>query len=165
MKHLFLLAIVFGISATTIAQNKLGGHFGMVHPLITFSDGETTSISDNYVVGFPTGINIGIKENLAFDVEIVPFIEDGKMNNLLFHPGVLFGLGSGFTFGNRLAFETGSQAYGFTPLLNKSFSLGENGAFFLELVLPVRFGKIELPLGGEDRFSALTVGLHTGIAF
>ncbi len=161
---LFTILVAFGTYAAK-SQNSLGGHFGMVHPLVTFSEGETTSISDNYVVGFPTGITIKMKDNLAFDAEFVPFIEDGRMNNLLFHPGILFGLGGGFTLGNRLAFETGSQTYGFTPILNKGFSISDNNNFFLELVLPVRFGKFDLPSGGEDKFSAVTIALHTGISF
>jgi len=55
-------------------------------------------------------------------MEFVPLIRAGngtsKMNNFLFHPGALFGLGKGFTLATRAAFET-SGRYGFTPVLNK----------------------------------------------
>ena len=83
------------------------------------------------------------------------------------HPGLLHGLGGGFTFGYRMAFEINSQAYGFTPLLNKGFAIGKEGKqkLFLELVLPVRFGKQTSETGVETNYSAYTIALHTGIAF
>lgn len=171
MKKLILgLSIIVLLQPTTKAQNNLGGHFGMVHPFVTFSQGESATIADNYVVGFPTGITVKMKDRLAFDAEFVPFIDNGRMVNFMFHPGILYGLGNGLTLGNRLAFETGSQAYGFTPLLNKGFPLGNGATFFLELVLPVRFVKMTNMVGAdnsiiEENVSSFTVGLHTGIAF
>lgn len=163
-KLIFIIAFTLTIGLLN-AQSKIGGHFGAVHPLVTFSEGQSTSIADNYVIGFPAGITVKFDRRLAFDVEFVPFIDNGRMNELLFHPGILLDLGGGFTLGNRLAFETSSTAYGFTPLLNKAFNLGENGNFFTKLVLPVRFGEKILESGMTDNFSAFTIGLHTGIAF
>lgn len=148
------------------AKAQPGFHAGAIHPLITFSGGESSTIGDNYSVGFPVGINFPINDNIKFDAEFVPFYNKGEgFNNLIIHPGVLFGLGSGLTFGTRLAYETGAENYGFTPLINKGFELSEKATFFVELVLPVRFGSNDLPGGGSDKYSAYTIGIHTGIAF
>ena len=138
--------------------NQLGGHFGFVHGLVTFSNGKTTSIADsgNYSIGFPTGVTIKTSSNFAFDIEFVPFVSENHKVTLLFHPGGLYSLGGNFTFGTRLAFEINNASYGFTPLLNKAFPLKGGGAFFLELVVPVRF---------FDGGSATTIGLHVGVGF
>lgn len=143
---------------------QVGFHAGAIHPLITFSEGESSTISDDYSVGFPLGINFPLNDNMKFDAEFVPFYNNG-FDNLIIHPGVLMGLGSGFTFGTRLAYETGPDVYGFTPLLNKGWEISESAKFFVELVLPVRFGSNDLPSGESDKFSAVTIGIHTGIAF
>jgi len=138
--------------------NQLGGHFGVVHGLITISKGKTSNIADsgNYAIGFPTGVTIKTCDKFAFDIEFVPFIDEFNNVNLLFHPGVLFPLGGNFTFGTRAAFEINNAAYGFTPLLNKAFPCKSGGAFFVELVVPVRF---------FDTGSSTTIGLHLGVGF
>lgn len=165
-KKFYYLAIIAFLSiAPYMSYGQAGFHVGVVHPMVTFSEGESVSISDNYVVGFPVGINFPLSDKARFDAEFVPFHDEGKFNNLLIHPGVLLGLGNGYTFGTRLAYETGPDTYGFTPLLNKGFDLSDRSKFFVELVLPVRFGSNDLPTGGSDSFSAFTIALHTGIAF
>eukprot|EP01035_Chromulina_nebulosa_P056407 gene56407-77304_t len=82
---------------------KVTGYVGIVHPIVTFSGGETTTnFNHYYVVGMPTGINLWKNPKLGFSMEFVPYVraENGtsKMNNFLFHPGVLVALGKGFTF-------------------------------------------------------------------
>jgi hypothetical protein len=93
-------------------------------------------------------------------MEFVPLIraENGtsKVNNLLFHPGVLFALGKGFTLAGRAAFET-SGRYGITPVLNKTVIKNKNSSYFIALPLPVRFG--------NDKPTSLTIGFQFGIAF
>lgn len=163
----FITGLLF-ISLTTAsvkAQNTIGGHFGVVQPIITFQDGETIDGFDPHAIGFPIGITVRKSEKFAFDAEFVPFIasaENGAGENvsavreLLVHPGLLWGIGNKLTFGNRLAFELGSGRYGFTPLLNRGFTLGKAN-FFAELVLPVRFG--------NDQEVSFTAALHFGIGF
>ena len=167
-KAITLLTAVFAISSLgnlqaqddsekEASENKLGAHVGVVHPLITFEDGESTNIGDFYNVGFPVGVTIKKSEKFMFDVEFVPFVDEKSNVNLLFHPGVLFPMGGDFTFGTRAAFEIGSGAYGFSPLLNKAFPIPKcNSAFFVELVLPVRFHAT-----GYNT----TIALHVGVGF
>lgn len=147
------------ISFELQAQNQLGGHFGIVQPLVTFQDGDNPNHFDPYTVGFPMGITVRKNEKFAYDLEfvaLITFVEDNDAVNLLVHPGLLWGLGNSFTFGTRLAYEIGGGRYGFTPLLNRGFSLGKTPVF-AEFVLPVRTGS-----GGG---LSVTAALHLGVGF
>ena len=151
-----------------LGQNDIGGHIGVVIPLIQSTDGNVTSISDNLVGGFPMGVTVKIRHNVAFDFEVVPFLDENAVSNVLLHPGVLMGLTNNFTFGLRAAFETGGS-FGVTPLLNKSFPLPNdpNTAFFIEAVVPVRFYQ-EAPeyRGAPVNVSkTLAAAVHIGVAF
>ncbi|MDF2515755.1 MAG: hypothetical protein K0R59_1051 [Sphingobacterium sp.] len=123
---------------------KLNTYIGVVHPVVSYSAGAfNTNFKDSYIVGMPTGINVIKSGHLGFSLEMVPYIkvESGisKMNNFLFHPGVLFPLGKEFTFIARAAFET-SGRYGVTPVISKVITHGQAGRLFLAIPLPVRFG-------------------------
>lgn len=113
-----------------------------------------------YVDGLVTGINIWKSAKIGFSMEFVPYIRAAKsaskMNNFLFHPGVLLALGQGFTFAGRAAFET-SGRYGFTPVLNKVVKKNKNSSYFVAMPLPARFGN-DLP-------ASFTIGFQFGIAF
>lgn len=164
-KTLFNILFISLLAALTLvtfeaqAQNQLGGHFGVVQPLATFQDGDNPNHFDPYTIGFPMGITVRKNEKFAYDLEIVSFISFGDNAdavNLLVHPGLLWGLGNSFTFGTRLGYEIGGGRYGFTPLLNKGFMLGEQPVF-AEFVLPVRTGS-----GGG---LSVTAALHLGVGF
>jgi len=163
----FIVSILFVTLSTqnVQAQNTIGGHFGFVQPIITIQDGETSNGFDPYAIGFPMGVTIRKSEKFAFDIELVPFISSNKniagdnvsaVNELLIHPGLLWGIGNKLTFGNRLAYETRSGRYGITPLLNRGFLIGKTN-FFAELVLPVRVG--------NDQEISFTAALHFGVGF
>lgn len=140
---------------------KITGYVGILHPIVTFNKHEThINFSHFYVGGLPTGINIWKSPKVGFSMEIVPSIraENGvsKMNNLLFHPGILLGLGKGYTFVGRAAFETAGR-YGLTPVLNKLIVKNKHSNYFVAVPVPLRFGN-NLPV-------SLTVGFQFGIAF
>ncbi len=142
-----------------------GYHIGIVQPILASQNGELHYIdeADFYAIGFPMGITFHTKGSAKFDFEFVPLIKPYvNLNNpydvhLLFHPGVLFPLSGGFTFGLRLAFETGAGQFGFTPLINKSFELSDDLSFFVELVAPARFGP------NKDSGYTQVFGLHIGL--
>ena len=106
------------------AQNRLGGHFGVVFPLVTHVNGETTNIGDDFKIGFPMGITVKTSDEWAFDLELVPMlnpIEDSPIGvPLTVHPGVLRSFGGSWTGGLRMAFDIGGASWGFTPLLNRA---------------------------------------------
>lgn len=162
-KHFLLPALlVFSIAAIgQTAYPKITGYFGVVHPIVTFAENQTSlNFREYYAVGFPTGINIWKSSKIGFSFEIVPNIkaEDGtsKMNNLLFHPGVLVALGKGYTFAGRVAFETNGR-YGVTPVFNKTVIKNANSSYYVAIPLPVRFG--------NEHPANFTVGFQFGIAF
>ena len=114
------------------------------------------------------GVTIKTSFNLAFDLEVVPFIDENAVSNVVFHPGVLMGLTNGFTFGLRGAFET-AGAYGVTPLLNKAFPFPNDPdtVFFVELVVPIRFYQAAPDYQGAavDVDKTLAMAIHFGVGF
>lgn len=166
-----LLLAIYGCALTLPAQTvttgpaptypKITGYAGIVHPLVTYGqDKPHYNFDGSYTGGLPTGINIWKSARLGFSMELVPFIRaangTSKMNNFLFHPGLLLGLGHGWTFAGRAAFETGGR-YGFTPVLNKVVKKNKQSNYFVAMPVPVRFGN-GLP-------ASCTIGFQFGIAF
>ncbi|WP_316634511.1 hypothetical protein [uncultured Flavobacterium sp.] len=160
----FIILVLFLLSTPHFAQTtypKITGYFGILHPIVTVSNEQTTlNFRDYYAIGFPTGINIWKSSKIGFSFEIVPNIkaEDGhdKVTNILFHPGILVALGDGYTFAGRAAFES-SGRYGITPVINKTVLKSDNCSYFVAVPLPVRFG--------NDHPATFTVGFQFGIAF
>src|SRR3982074_2694325 len=94
----FILAIAISVpmsaftQTTSVVYPRIVGYIGILHPLVSFSKGTTTSnFNGSYTVGMPTGVNIWKTPKLGFSLEVVPFIRasgrQSKMNNLLIHPG------------------------------------------------------------------------------
>ena len=162
-KHLFPVVLFF-LSFNAFSQTvypKITGYFGILHPIVTFSDEQTSvNFRDYYAVGFPTGINIWKNQKIGFSFEVVPNIKvqgnSDKVTNLLFHPGVLVALGHGYTFAGRAAFES-SGRYGITPVINKTIIKSDNCSYFAAIPLPVRFG--------NNHPASFTIGFQFGIAF
>jgi hypothetical protein len=146
------------------AEDQLGGHIGFVLPLVTHAGGQTTNLSDNFSIGFPMGITLRGTRRVAFDLELVPSIQDSpRQVTLTVHPGLLYALGHNWAVGTRLAFDVNSSQFGFTPLLHKSFPV-ENSfikAYFVEADLPVRFNR---PVAGPST-NPVIFAFHLGVGF
>lgn len=166
-KWILLAGIITGFREAVFAQApvvtypRITGYTGIMHPIVTFgNEGAHFNFDGAYVGGLPTGINIWKNARTGFSFEIIPFIRaaDGtsKMNNLLFHPGLLLSLGKGFTLANRLAFET-SGRYGVTPVLNKVIKRYKDYNYYIAIPVPARFG--------NNQPSAIGIGFQLGIAF
>jgi len=157
-----LLAVLLATSPAA-AENRVGGHFGFVLPLVTDFDGTTTDITDDFKIGFPTGITVRKSDRVAFDLEFVPVLNDNPIDvDVVIHPGVLVNVGNNYTAGVRMAFEVDAQAWGFTPLVAKGFPIaGENATYFIELDFPIRVQENAL---GESKTS-VGLAFHTGIGF
>ncbi|CAM4205159.1 hypothetical protein EWU23_04400 [Cytophagaceae bacterium 50C-KIRBA] len=159
---LYFTMLLFSIP--TLAQEqfpKLAGHVGIAHSIITVSDGSTSgNFGNSYSVGFPIALNIWKTEKVGFSFEVIPAIrsENGshKMNNVTFHPGILYRLGKGYTFAGRAAFET-SGRYGFTPVFNKVLKKNKFSNYYLAVPIPIRFG--------NDRPVSANLTVQLGIAF
>ena len=70
---LFFLSAV-AVAAPANAQDRIGGHFGTVIPIVSRAGGSTTTISDQFKIGFPTGITVKTDSPWAFDLEFVPVV-------------------------------------------------------------------------------------------
>lgn len=156
-----LFSPLFGQQPTQATYPKITGYVGILHPIVTLgSDVPHYNFDGAYVGGMPTGINIWKSARIGFSMEFVPIIRasagTSRMNNFLFHPGVLFGLGNGFTLATRAAFET-SGRYGVTPVLNKVVLKGKSSSIFVAVPVAARFG--------NDHPASLTPGFQFGIAF
>jgi hypothetical protein len=138
------------------AQNTVGGHIGVLFPLVTHANGTTTDISDDFTIGFPMGITVRKSPTFAFDLELVPSIQNEPLDvGLTVHPGVLWGVAEGWNAGIRLAFDVNRASWGFTPLLNYGKSV------FAEVVLPIRFQEDAF----GDGFTSIGFGVHVGVGF
>jgi hypothetical protein len=154
------LALPRAVSAQEESR-RLGGHVGFVVPLVTRMDGVTTTVADDFVIGFPSGFGLKTFGRFKFDLEVVPAYQNQPSDfSLLIHPGVVAGLGNGFAGGLRMAFDVEGDAWGFTPLLNRAIYSGRTHSLFGELVVPIRFVDYA---GGH--LTSVGFGVHIGIGF
>lgn len=122
---------------------KVSGYFGVLHPIATLQGGQvTTNFDDAYTVAFPTGINVQRNAGMGFSFEIVPTIKSNSLRSsvsgVAIQPGVSFPLKNGWTFVNRVSFET-SGRYGITPVIAKVIIPGKN-AVSCVMPIPIKFG-------------------------
>src|SRR5260370_19797276 len=119
--------IILAALATTLAGRvplaqaqdgiTMGGHIGFVLPLVTHSGGQTiNNLADQFSIGFPVGVTFKGSGRMAFDMELVPFINTAppRQTTLTVHPGLVWNLGHGWGAGGRLAFDVNSSDWGFT---------------------------------------------------
>ncbi|HWZ45467.1 MAG TPA: hypothetical protein VNW97_18475 [Candidatus Saccharimonadales bacterium] len=161
-----VMMFTFAMTPQALAQTEIGGHVGFVLPLVTRAGGDTTTIGDNFGIGFPIGVTFKGKGRMALDMEFVPSIQnEPRQVSLLVHPGLIWSVGRGYSAGVRAAFDVNSSQFGFTPLLNKSWKFANQDqffkAYFAEAVLPVRFNR---PTGGIAT-NPVTFGIHFGLGF
>lgn len=101
-------------------------------------------------MAFPVGISVKGSGRMFFD-ELVPLVPDSPRNvSFTVHPGLLWGIGHGFSAGTRLAFNANSSTIGFTGVLIKSWPIENNffKSYFAETDFPVRFNR---PQGAQVR--------------
>jgi hypothetical protein len=160
---LALIATIAGPAVSTVsAQNRIGGHMGFVLPLVTHADGRTTNISDDFVIGFPVGITVKKSDDIAFDLELVPSIQNDPLHvDLTVHPGVICSFAPGWAAGLRMAFDVNQPSWGFTPLLNHALATVNNATVFAELVVPIRFQSAH----PHDTSTSIGIGVHIGVGF
>lgn len=143
-KLLFLVLILPFIGKGQSEFPKITGHAGIVHAIVTVSDGTASyNFNNSYSVSFPVAINIWKTNKIGFSFEAFPTIknENGshKMTNFTFHPGILYRFTPTFTFAGRAAFET-SGRYGVTPVFTKVFKKNKYSNYYIAIPLPVRTG-------------------------
>lgn len=154
-----------GVMGMRPSDFRIGGHAGIVFPIVGRGNGSTSSIADRVTYGFPVGLTFKPTGPMALDLEVVPLFNLGPTEEfvLLIHPGVLYGFGRRYAGGVRLAYNAigDNEDYGITPLVSKGFSIGGGRAAFVEVDLPIRRQRPDV---GRD-FTSVSVALHFGIAF
>ena len=159
-----LLLFAFILPYSILAQDtfpKITGHAGIVHPLVTLSDGNTSyNFNNSYTVSFPVAVNIWKTNKIGFSFEAYPTIknENGshKMTNFTFHPGILYRFSPTFTFAGRAAFET-SGRYGVTPVFTKVFKKNKFSNYYIAIPLPIRTG--------ADKPISAALAMQLGVSF
>jgi hypothetical protein len=156
-----IVAGLLAMSTPAAAQDRVGGHFGVALPLVTHAQGDTTTIGDDFVIVFPTGITVRKSDVFAFDLELAPVVQNNPRHiDLTLHPGVAWGIGHGYSVGGRVAFDIGTPTWGFTPLFNKGLTqVGRESTLFAELDLPIRFKEDARGVGYTSVGLAVVVGL------
>jgi hypothetical protein len=165
IKSVAMAVLVVCLAASAAdAEDRLGGHFGVLFPLVTHVNDNTVGIGDNFQIGFPMGITVKTSDRYAFDLEFVPLLDprEGAPINvtLTVHPGILRNFGNGWTGGLRMAFDINSASWGFTPLVNKGFPHGDV-TYFVEFVVPIRFQDDTV----GNTHTSVGLGVHLGIGF
>ena len=75
------------------AQITVGGHVGFVIPWVTHGGGQTTTIGDNFQIGFPLGVSFHGKGRMTLDLEMVPSISDDPRSvSLTVDPGLVWSI-------------------------------------------------------------------------
>src|SRR5919198_3596038 len=88
------------------AQDNVGGHIGFVIPWVTRAGGQTTTVADNFTIGFPVGVTFKSKGHMNLDLEMVAAVSDRpRAVGLTVDPGVVWGLNHGLAVGIRAAFD------------------------------------------------------------
>src|SRR5262245_10598320 len=136
---------------------QIGGHAGFVLPIVTWgTNTEPTTINDDFVIGFPVGVTVKPGGPWAFDMELVPTINNHDVE-LTVHPGVLYAIDENWTAGLRMGFDINNHAWGPTPLINRKIcDLNDSMHLFVELPVPIRIG---------EHSTNVTAALHMGVGF
>lgn len=155
------LNTVFSQNESTPVYPQVKGYVSTVHPIVSFDDKGTTFNFDNsYTVLFPCGINILKSDRIGFSFEIAPTLKidnvSDRISSFLFHPGIMFRYGKGFTFVTRAAFDTGGR-YGFTPVFSKVLIKKLNYNYFIAAGLPCRFG--------NNQAANISLAIQLGLSF
>lgn len=152
---------MMGVMGESGEKSRFGGHVGFVVPVVGRGNGVTTNLGDRFVFGFPVGLTVKTKKNIAVDFEFIPTFNTGRDFVLTIHPGIIYGFAKKYAVGVRAAYDAGAGSYGFTPLISRGFKINEKVGFFLEADFPIRSNYRPY----QDRFGSIAFAAHAGFAF
>ncbi|MGY6558011.1 MAG: hypothetical protein ACXIT9_01885 [Nitritalea sp.] len=142
---------------------RIGAFFSLVTNLYQTPFSPSTEAEASLLplraMGFPTGVNFWLNDQLAFSIEVVPTLsweERLRVSQFLFHPGIIWNLGKNMSVATRMAFESNGQL-GVTPVIGKKIKDFGHSNLSLAIPFPLRFGN-DLP-------SNWAIGLQVGWGF
>jgi hypothetical protein len=155
---LFAMSLLVPSTASADTAKRVGGHVGAVVPLVTRSGGQSVAVSDDFVVGFPTGVKVAKVGRFVIDFEAVPGYQNEPSNwSLELHPGVVTEVGDKLAAGMRVAFDVEGNSWGLTPLVNRTVYVASTHSLFVEAVVPVRFP--------DQGSKSVGFAVHVGVGF
>lgn len=158
---IIMIGVLVPARALADTPKRVGAHVGFVLPLVSHSDGQTTTIADDFVFGLPAGIRLAQFGRFVVDMEAVTGIQNSPRDiGLELHPGIVMGVTPNLAAGIRAAFDVEGNSWGFTPLLNRTLYSARSHSLFAEIVVPVRFADA---VGRTKKSVGLAV--HVGIGF
>src|SRR5437660_9570166 len=108
VQMMFLIFLALAAPAAK-AQDRVGGHIGFVLPLVTHAAGQTTTIADNFSIGFPLGVTFKGNGHMAYDLELVPGVRGTpRLTTLTVHPGLVWDVGNNIGARIRAEFDVNS---------------------------------------------------------
>lgn len=152
---------MMGVMGKGTDSVKLGGHVGFVVPIVGRGNGVTTNLGDRFVFGFPVGLTVKTKKNVAIDFEFIPTFNTGRDFVLTIHPGIIYGFAKKYAVGVRAAYDAGAGSFGFTPLISRGFKINDKLGWFIEADFPIRSNYNPY----RNRFGSIAFAAHAGIAF
>jgi hypothetical protein len=121
---------------------KLGGHFNLAIPIVTFgTSSPTTVIGEDFgKLGLAPGVTVKLDEHWMVDFEFVAYsnFKGSNLSEVVIDPGVLYNFGP-LVAGLRTAVAVGggnTQNWGFIPIVVKTVPLGRVSLLF-ELDFPI----------------------------
>lgn len=153
------------------ADDAVGGHAGLVMPLVKFTRTLPGQKAAPYFIGdfvdtdFAAGVTVKLNSAVAIDFETVVGNEVKAVGGgvggtgLTVDPGIIYNLGP-VAVGARIKFDIGAQAnVGLIPLINKGIVDLGGVTWFIEGDLPMTLGTT------ADGNPSIAFALHTGLAF
>jgi hypothetical protein len=148
-------------AASADPPKRIGAHVGFVLPLVSHSDGRTTTIADDFVFGLPAGVALKQFGRFVLDMEVVTGIQNAPRDiSLELHPGVVMSVTPNLAAGVRAAFDVEGDSWGVTPLINRTLYVAKSHSLFGEVVVPIRF--VDAPNGTTN---SVGFAVHVGVGF
>jgi hypothetical protein len=139
-------------------KGNAGGHLGIAVPLVTVTEDDTTTVSDQFTLAHPIGVGVKVSRKLTVDFEVVVAnpIDPVGPTSLVVDPGIVYDL-EVVAVGLRAAFQIGQTAnIGAIPLVNKGLVDLGGATWFIEAAFPIFY---------SDHDLAFNVVAHTGVGF
>ena len=145
-KLILFSVLMMGSTAFAITPRsdvRVGGHYNLAVPLVTYGPSSTKTIGDEYTkVGLAPGVTFKLDDRWGFDFEFVAYNNfmnkpgHKGLSSLVVDPGVIYNFGP-FTGGLRLAVDVvQTQNWGAIPIVVKTIPLGLV-SLLLELDVPI----------------------------
>ena len=155
-----LAAVVMLWTPQAAAQDRsVGGHVGFALPVVSRSQGDTTS---EFAISVPIGIVFRKNTGLPIDVAAVPTLNPHSKIDVAMSVNTAHGLGRGLSATIGAIVNLRDPVWGFAPGLDKVLAkLGSGRVLVGDLFVPVLFHRET----DGTWYTSVGLGVHVGVAF